>query len=265
MSTTTGYVNVSSAIAPTAGQVLTATSPSTATWQTPASESSTGYKSFSVIVVTADYFNSSKIYNLRYDQDSYVFDSDTITSSGYYVNLPSGLTNGQKVYILATNIYHGFNITFQDSRCIYPRGGGANIIHNVILAFNQLISFTYYTSDMPGESSSTAIYPCWFMDDTYSNTYIPIPISTQIIFFNSYNATNGFSTNLILQMMPKQKIEIIDIMGYLTKTTITLRNNTGNFYPINASTFVCNNNNGIYFIYSFDNNYFARNMTFMTI
>ena len=147
------------------------------------------------------------------------------------MNLPSsGIVNGQKIYVLATNIYHGFNITFQDSfRCIYPRGGGANIIHSVILTFNQLIRFMYYTSNMPGSSSASAIYPCWYMDDTYTNTYIPIPISTQIFFFNSYNAANGFTTNLQLQMMPKQKIEIIDVLSYLSKSTITLQNNTGNF------------------------------------
>ena len=96
MSTTTGSVNVSSAIAPTVGQVLTATSGTTATWQTPTSVLSSGYKSFSIVIVTADYFNNN-VYKAGWDSDAYVIDYNTITASGYYFDLPStGMTHLQK-------------------------------------------------------------------------------------------------------------------------------------------------------------------------
>ena len=163
-------VDISNAAAPTSGQVLTATSGTTATWQTPTSVSSSGYKSFSVVIVTADYFNNN-VYKAGWDSDAYVIDYNTITASGYYFDLPStGMTHLQKIYVVSANLYHLINVTVRDSnRLIYPTGLGIGA-HMINFDFNMMNSFTYYEHDMPNASGVT--YPCWYWDDTYTNTPI---------------------------------------------------------------------------------------------
>ena len=92
----------------------------------------------------------------------------------------------------------------------------------VTLAFDILVSFTYYTSNMPNAGAIT--YPAWYMDDDiYTTNKVPIPASVNIIYVNSYQASNPFSYFLSLDnQFDNQQLEIIDIGGFLNYTSLAV-------------------------------------------
>ena len=119
----------------------------------------------------------------------------------------------------------------------------------ITLAFDTLVSFTYYTSNMPNAGAIT--YPVWYMDDTiYTTNKIPLPSSVNIIYVNSYQASRPFSYFISLySQMDKQPLEIVDVGGFLNFTAVAVSVTTGLFRPANASFVVLNTFDVLYRIY----------------
>ena len=259
--TATGTVTIKTATAPIPGQVLTATSWTTATWKNQSVITSV-LGSLNITFMTSSYA-TAKVFMSSYHTNACVIDYNTITETGYYSDLPtSSVTHLQQYYVASANINQSYEVIIRDStNKIYPEGGGAGV-HMISLPFDTLVSFTYYTSNMPNAGAIT--YPAWYMDDDiYTSNKIPIPPSVNIIYVMSYQASNPFSYFISSDdQINYQPLEIVDIGGYLNFTAIAVSVSTGTFRPANASFHVLNTFDGLYRIYRIYYDWFVKRITF---
>jgi hypothetical protein len=229
----TSIINIGSASAPTNGQVLTASSSTSASWVTPTNNSSSNLNIVTITyVVQSDYvsnnFTPSNIMNFNNVINIYVCDLN-LTSSVNYFNLPTNLTNGQSIIVHLNGTISSHYITFKDSsnNAIFTSSGDGAIFQTI--NSSNIYQFTYYTTGNNPWYVSGFNPNSWTMVTMYT-IYIQILVNYVAIYSKSTSASVQTSITLPYSMMSNgDQIIVKDVSNYLS--------NTGcNLYIINASS-----------------------------
>ena len=230
----TTTIDVASATAPSSGQVLMATSSTTASWQSVTTSSI--LTTSSIIFLNASYFTlDTHIYYLTTGYDAYILDSyNAISQSTLY--LPNLTGNGTQHFYLQVCGNAANNIDLYSaagSGHIYISLGSFSVQRNIVDGKTYLLTY-YETAGNPWVDIFPS-YPNYTFQEMTDN-YIPLKNSVDLFLFNtnSYHACTGY-VYIPSTLVNGQQVKFKDASGYMNTTNIELQKYNNNYIEYNTS------------------------------